>query len=167
MFKIYQTLHSEEYSRKLIHAITLIAILTWVHHIYGGLIYDTPYRIIAPSISLPILLSGTFYLQYLLIKKGNTLLKRLYMTIVCGLWILSISLVEGFYNHVLKNVLFFSGVTYEKLSVMFPPEFGELSFFELPSDIFFEVTGIVQFFIGLTISHHLIKFLKSSSHVLI
>lgn len=150
-------------SKKLAYLILAIALTTWVHHIYGGLAYDTLYRIIAPSISIPLLLVATFYLQYRVIRKPMRLVKILYAFVVSVFWILSIGIVEGGYNHVIKNFLFFSGISKEKLATFFPPEFGSQRFFEMPSDVFFEVTGIIQFFIGLGIIYYLWKFLKKSN----
>jgi len=159
--KIYRTVSKNTLSRRLALSIILIGFTTWVHHVYGGLVYDTPYRIIVPTITLPLFWFLTFYIQYRLIKKASKGLKFLYSVIVTFLWIVPIGLIEGGYNHILKNIFFFTGVSQEKLATLFPPEFGALRLFEQPNDIIFEISGIIQFFIGLLIIYYLRKFITT------
>ena len=158
---MYKTISKNGVSLRLMQFIGLIGITTWIHHVYGGIVYDTPYRVIVPSLTLPIFWFITFYIQYRLIKQTTKALKYVYILIVSLFWILPIGLIEGGYNHILKNILFFTGVSQEKLATFFPPEFGALRLFEKPNDIIFEVTGIIQFFIGLMIIYYLRKFLST------
>ncbi len=53
--------------------------------------------------------------------------------------VVGIGLYEGGYNHVLKNVVYFA-MGKEQALAMFPPPI-----YELPSDLFFELTGVAQF----------------------
>lgn len=158
---MYKTLLKNKASKKLMISIVVIGQISWIHHIYGGIIYDTAYRIIAPTISLPLLMILTFYLQYRLLIKATKVLKFVYISMVSLVWIGLIGLVEGFYNHILKNILYFTDTSKSVLNSMFPPEFGELSLFETPNDIFFEATGIIQFLLAILLSYNLIRFLKS------
>jgi hypothetical protein len=57
---------------------------------------------------------------------------------------LLIGIVEGGYNHFLKNVLFFSGVKLDVLTKMFPPPE-----YEMPDNFIFEFTGILQFVVAI------------------
>jgi len=159
--KTYNKISANQTSKKLVQLIIGIGITTWLHHIYGGFIYDTVYRIVVPTLTLPILLAATFYLQYNLIKRENQVVKVLFTLIVSIFWIVAIGLIEGGYNHILKNILFFADVSKDRLTVLFPPEFGELRLFEKPNDLIFELTGIVQFFLGLLLIKKLHNFLKN------
>ena len=88
----------------------------------------------------------------------------LFMTLTLIVPVGLIGLFEGGYNHLVKNVLFFggaSGATFERL---FPPPA-----YEVPDNIWFEVTGILQFFVGLYAGYRLVRLwrntgLKSASH---
>ncbi len=63
-----------------------------------------------------------------------------------------IGFFEGGYNHLVKNILFFGGAHQATLHQLFPgPEY------EMPNDLWFEVTGILQFFIGLWAAYYLFK----------
>jgi hypothetical protein len=48
-------------------------------------------------------------------------------------------LFEGLYNHVVKDVLYFGGATTGLMMRLFPPPT-----YEMPNDMFFELTGILQ-----------------------
>ncbi len=66
--------------------------------------------------------------------------------------IAAIGFFEGGYNHLLKNVLFFEGAHQATLDRLFPgPEY------EMPNDLEFEATGILQFFIGLWATYYLFR----------
>jgi hypothetical protein len=58
-------------SKKVAYGTIGIVIFTTIHHIYGGLLYDTSWRIIMPLFFFLPLLAFTIYLQYLAIKKLN------------------------------------------------------------------------------------------------
>ena len=51
---------------------------------------------------------------------------------------------EGVYNHAIKLLLFFGGAAPETMHRLFPPPT-----YEMPSDVLFEVTGVLQFVAGL------------------
>ena len=50
-----------------------------------------------------------------------------------------IGLFEGIYNHVLKNILYFTGSSRAILDNLFQP-----GIYEMPNDFLFEFTGILQ-----------------------
>lgn len=52
-----------------------------------------------------------------------------------------IGIVEGLYNHALKNILFFGGASTATLQRLFPAPT-----YEMPNDLLFEVTGVLQGF---------------------
>ena len=54
-----------------------------------------------------------------------------------------IGLFEGAYNHALKNALYFAGTSSTLMNRLFPPPT-----YELPNDVFFEATGVMQAVLG-------------------
>lgn len=54
------------------------------------------------------------------------------------------ALVEGGYNHVVKNIVYFAAGEETTWQLFQPPLYDEHEI-EMPNDIFFEVTGILQF----------------------
>jgi hypothetical protein len=65
--------------------------------------------------------------------------------------------VEGIYNHILKNVLYFVGVGEETIIHKFYG-FYEPGIVEMPNDVFFELTGVAQGFLAISIAVHLVRF---------
>lgn len=128
-------------------------VLTVIHHVYGAAIYATPWRHHVALIVLPVLI-------VLMLADGvhrwrpATLLGRasLWLSIVLTLLVpvAAIGLVEGGYNHVVKNVLFFGGVPRATFERLFPPPV-----YDVPSDPWFEVTGVLQFLFGLCAAYYL------------
>jgi hypothetical protein len=67
-----------------------------------------------------------------------------------------IGMFEGVYNHLLKDVLFFSGIEMETLLALFPPPT-----YEMPNNFFFEFTGVLQAVLVIPIGFYLFKNAKS------
>lgn len=130
-------------------------VMTIIHHFYGAYIYDEPFRLHVAIVAIPVIviLLAT-YVGQLRIK--NPTWRRGFSVIFIGTTVLfsvaAIGIYEGGYNHVVKNLLFFSGVPAEFLDRIYP------SVYELPNDFFFELTGVAQFFTGVACA---IWFLKS------
>lgn len=122
---------------------TGVLLLTCVHHSYGAVIYNTPWRHHIALVAVP----GIFVLVGALL-----MLRREQGTRVGGLalWIFVvvaalfpigwIGLFEGGYNHVMKDALYFAGASAALMEQLFPPPL-----YEMPNDVFFEITGVVQF----------------------
>lgn len=106
--------------------------VTFAHHVYGGLRFDSPGRTGA-GIAFTGILAVTLGLRRL----GVTRLwaHRTYLTIVVGFWIVLLGLYEGGYNHAL----------YVVLRLVDPATAGELypadSDALLSNDVFFQGTG--------------------------
>jgi hypothetical protein len=122
----------------------VLMILTSIHHVYGAIIYSTPWRLHVLIISIPVI-ALTLLLRWLLFKNESK-----YRWFLTGFFILitlvpsigMIGIFEGLYNHVLKNIFFFSGASQNTLQSMFPaPKY------EMPNDFIFELTGVLQGFI--------------------
>lgn len=112
--------------------------LTTIHHIYGAVIYSTPWRLHVIFLSMPVLLV-TVILEYLLKKHNSRFLFWLYSFIILVPSISFIGLFEGIYNHILKDIMFYSGFSEETMRSMFPPPA-----YEMPNDFLFEFTGVLQ-----------------------
>lgn len=64
----------------------------------------------------------------------------LLIALTLGLAVGMFGLFEGGYNHGVKLLLFFGGASPETMQRLFPPPT-----YEMPSDAFFETTGVLQF----------------------
>jgi hypothetical protein len=121
-------------------------IMTLVHHLYGAIIYDEPFRLHVAMFAVPvILLLVSSYAGYKNVP--NVRLKKIFLStfLVSSLLfsVVAIGLYEGGYNHGVKNIMYFTGISTEILDKMYP------SVYELPNDFVFELTGIAQFVMGL------------------
>ncbi len=138
----------------------ILMILTSVHHVYGSIIYNTPWRAHVLFLSVPVIII-TVILDRFIQRTENGSRKYLfwiYWIIILLASVLLIGLFEGLYNHVLKNIFFFSGLQEERLGKIFPP-----GMYEMPNDIFFEVTGMMQGIIAVLL---IMSFIKLTSHVI-
>lgn len=137
-----------------------VVLLSTIHHIYGGFQYDTSWRIIMPIFFFLPMLFITLYLQGIILKYKNMVLLVLFTLLVSIGWIGILSIGEGGYNHVLKNILYFGGASEELLHKMFPPEFGSTKLYEKPNNVFFEISGILTTVFGVPLTIYLYKFIK-------
>jgi hypothetical protein len=85
-----------------------------------------------------------------------TLPGRVSMWLLIGLTlVVSVGLIgvfEGGYNHLAKDVLYFAGVPRSTFDRLFPAPA-----YERPDDLWFEVTGVLQFFLGLCAAYYLLR----------
>jgi hypothetical protein len=120
-------------------------ILTLVHHLYGAIIYDDPFRLHVTIVAVPVtaILFGC-YITYA--RTHNAALKKaqwiVFLVLTCVFSIALIGMYEGGYNHVVKNLLYFAGVSTTTLDQLYP------AIYELPNDFIFEFSGVAQFATG-------------------
>lgn len=126
--------------------------LTALHHAYGAWVYNTPWRmhILHEGLLIMIFFFLFTFLFLWLKKKILGFIALIVSGIVFGL---AIGIYEGGYNHLLKNILFFSGAGERVFDALYfaPP------YFELPNDFIFEVTGILQLVTGLVLLFYFVK----------
>jgi hypothetical protein len=79
------------------------------------------------------------------------------MLVTLALPVLGVGLFEGGYNHALKVVLYFAGVSESALRLLFPAPT-----YELPNDVWFEVTGVLQLALGWLAGRHLLALNRES-----
>jgi hypothetical protein len=119
-----------------------VLLLTTVHHVYGAYAFGTPWRLHVAFVSRPAALAVATS-QWLLGRHRQGVIRCIaFWTLVAVTVVIAIllfGLFEGAYNHVLKNALYFGGASSELMNRLFPPPT-----YELPSDVFFEMTGVMQ-----------------------
>lgn len=142
---------------KLSFLSNLLMVLTSVHHIYGAAIYLTPARLHILYMSIPVL-TTTLLLNRQLQRSNNrqTIIARTHRTIILVFSILLTGMYEGVYNHILKNIFFFGGATAEVMDTFFPA-----GIYEMPDDIFFELTGIGQGILGILVLNSFVKLTRA------
>jgi hypothetical protein len=130
----------EEVAKSSLYSNALM-IITSIHHVYGAVVYHTPWRLHILMVSIPVIIF-TLVGSHFLTKReflGKNLLLVLYWSIILIFSIILIGGYEGVYNHALKNVFFFSGASETILDKMFPP-----SMYVMPNNFLFELTGVMQ-----------------------
>lgn len=138
-------LSDPDHSKKLIILSVISGIIAGlvssVHHWYGAIEYSTPWRI---SVSYWIM--GSTLLVYSLLyvywkNLGNILGKFTIWLFLFSAVIFQIAFImfECVYSHILKNILFFSGLPQSILEKLYPAPA-----YHLPNNLFFEFTGLLQ-----------------------
>lgn len=145
---------------------TALMILTSIHHIYGAIIYETPWRLHVIVLSVPVILA-TWLLKYFITTSSSRINMILFWLLLVVTLVPSIGMIgvyEGIYNHLVKNIMFFSGASKETLVKFFPPPT-----YELPNDFWFELTGIAQGILALPLfgyfSRMILQFFKDRGRV--
>lgn len=112
------------------------------HHVYGAVLYATPWRHHAAFIALGVGV-GLLAARAASHNHPGTTRGRLaawtMVALTVAVPLLTVGLFEGLYNHVLKDVLFLAGAPHDLLVRLFPPPR-----YELPNDVLFEVSGVLQ-----------------------
>jgi hypothetical protein len=129
-------------------------LLTAFHHYYGSLVYHTPWREhVVFGGGIVLLLCWLFLEGYLRYKRKGFLTVYLWLNgLVFGI---GIGIFEGFYNHMLKNILFYAGLNRHAWRILYPAPT-----YEIPDNLTFELSGILQFFVGLLLISELMRYRK-------
>ncbi|WP_431210272.1 hypothetical protein ACQ86N_30125 [Puia sp. P3] len=138
-------------------ATAVVYIVTTIHHLYGASVYNTPRRKDVGT-NGGIVPAACLLLLYLYKRYEKRIFLILYMAISFLVFGLGIGLFEGLYNHILKNILFFSGMSPTTWRRFFPAPA-----YEVPDNIFFETTGILQFFIATLSTYYIIQLYRSTT----
>jgi carbon starvation protein CstA len=97
----------------------ILMVLTSFHHVYGALVYNTPWRFHVLFISIPVAIAILLLSARL---SGKMDIKFwTYWALVLFPTILMLGVFEGLYNHLLKDFLYFTGFSRETLLTLFPP----------------------------------------------
>ena len=139
------TFSDQNHSKRLIISAAVSALAAGLissgHHLYGAIAYDTMWRagVSYWILGIVVLLCSLLYIYW---RFNHTLMGKI------ALWIFSFwavffqagfTLFECVYSHVLKDILFFSGVSRPTLELLYPPPA-----YHLPDNWLFEFTGVMQ-----------------------
>ena len=130
--------------------------LTAFHHYYGSVIYATPWREHVVFLGGGTLLL-CFLLTWLYRRYQRRWLLHTYLLIAMLVFGLGIGLFEGFYNHAIKNILYFSGMNMRNWRYLYPAPA-----YEVPDNFVFESTGVMQFVVGVGQLYWLYKVYKAN-----
>ena len=118
-----------------------LMVVTSVHHVYGAVIYNTPWRLHILMVSIPVIVFTVIGNNFLIKHEFSwkNLLLLLYWSIILIFSVILIGGYEGVYNHALKNIFYFFGANETILARLFPP-----SVYVMPNNFLFELTGVMQ-----------------------
>ena len=80
-----------------------------------------------------------------------------YLLLTFLVFSVGIGIFEGAYNHLLKDLLYFSGMKLATWRMFYPAPA-----YEVPNNVIFEGTGIAQFFVALVQIYYLRKVYRSA-----
>lgn len=126
--------------------VTVLFIMTFLHHVYGGIKYYTPK---VNRLKIAGLLVVMFVITVALYIIGHSVhwVSWAYKIFTLVWWVGGLGVFEGGYNHLVKVILWAARVKPSKLEKLFPPEE-----YVLPNDILFEGTGILTFIMGILVT---------------
>ena len=127
--------------RALLAAVA-VAVTTSVHHVYGAIVYHTPWRYDAVVVSagaIAVVLAALHMSRSSIRAAVRRAAWWTFWGVNAVVFVLLIGVFEGLYNHALKDILYFGGAPLSAMHAMFPAP-G----YELPNDWFFELTGVLQ-----------------------
>jgi hypothetical protein len=141
----------------------LALLLTSVHHAYGAVVYSTPRRlhVLFVTGAAALVMLGALAVERAHPSDGiRTAAHWLFVAVVLSVPVLLFGVFEGFYNHLLKDVLFFAGLPANEMVRLFPPPR-----YEMPNDVFFEITGVLQVVPSGLAALHLYRMLVGSRRI--
>ncbi len=134
-----------------------LMMLTSIHHVYGAFRYNTPWRLHVLMVSIPVIVLTIVLLRTVLRKAGiSAFVFWVFFVITLVPSISLIGFYEGIYNHILKNILFYGGTDVNILRTLFPPPK-----YEMPNDVWFEITGVLQGIIAVPLTIQLTRLTDS------
>jgi hypothetical protein len=151
MFNMEQ--HVRYISRVMWSALAVL-FLTSVHHAYGAYTFNTPWRLhvvpVAAFAAVAIVGSAAVFRRRVGDTVGTVAFWSLAI-VTLAVPVLLFGAFEGVYNHAVKNILFLAGASIETMHRLFPPPT-----YELPSDLFFEATGVLQIVPAMAAGYYLL-----------
>jgi hypothetical protein len=134
--------------------ICAVLALTSLHHVYGAIHYATPWRYHAVLLSIVVLavsLSAFSFGQARPDTTAGRIARWVFWVVSLIGPVLLIGGFEGCYNHVVKDALYFGGLPEAQMRSLFPPPT-----YEMPNNLLFEATGILQVFPAGMAAYHLV-----------
>jgi len=90
-------------------------------------------------LSIPVIIVTAILNRLLNQHTGGRWALWLYWIVTLLASVILIGVFEGIYNHILKNILFFSGLPAGSMAKLYPQ-----GTYEMPDNFFFEFTGMLQ-----------------------
>ena len=155
-------LSETQLTKRVLASSVAVFTLTSIHHSYGAYVYDTPWRLHAVMVSgaVTLLMAGLLKVSQFsgAPRRANA---ATYAFVVVGLLVMFVGfgMFEGGYNHLVKDILYFSNVSPELMRQLYPA--GR---YELPNDSFFEITGVLQILPGAFTGSYLLLLLARVRH---
>lgn len=116
-------------------------LLTSLHHAYGAVVYDSPFRLHMTLVATPFALILTGLLRHdAQAETPSRARQALILALAIPFPLLMIGLYEGLYNHCARLLAYALHLPPAFLDRAFPP-----SIYVTPDDWFFEASGVVQF----------------------
>jgi hypothetical protein len=128
--------------RRALLAAGALAVLTSVHHVYGAILYHTPERYYAVAVAAAAIAAMLAALNKSRATPSSTGGRAAWWGFVglnAIMFVLVFGVVEGLYNHAVKNALFLGGMSIARMRLFFPAPM-----YEMPNNVFFEMTGVMQ-----------------------
>jgi hypothetical protein len=141
--------------KKIHYASIAVLLMTIVHHIYGGIIYNTPERFDVVFIAAPAIVIQIIALVVYKKNREATVGKiasGFFFLVSLKIAIVLFGIFEGGYNHLVKIVLYFGGASPALLDRLYSSPI-----YVMPDDFIFEVTGVAQFFIGAYAAYYVVR----------
>lgn len=130
-------------SRLTIRLVVFQWAVTFVHHLYGGLAFDSPGRVVTAFV-FGAVLAGTLWLHRLgAVRRWASWACR---GVIAVFWVGLLGLYEGGYNHTLYSVL--RWLDPDRAARLYPAG----SDATISSDIFFQGTGVLTLLAGLGVA---------------
>lgn len=140
----------------------LALLLTSVHHAYGAYAYSTPWRLHVVIVSTLTAVAMAGLLVVLRRHPGGLVGAIAFWGLAAVTLAMPVALIgvfEGLYNHAVKDILYASGTSLATMRRLFPPPT-----YELPNDVFFEATGILQIGPAIAAGYHLYCLIRDRLH---
>ena len=115
---------------------------TLAHHVYGGLAYHAPERLVIALI-MTITVGATLALLRRYLTDRSRAALAVFAGVVVVVWVLVLGLFEGGYNHAYKDLLFLAGVS-PSTALKLHPNLVPGDYIYPPNDTVFEITGALQ-----------------------
>ena len=145
MFSTMSIVTQETLYRVTRYALAVL-LLTSVHHAYGAYAYHTPWRldaVVLSAFAAAAIISSLVVIQRNADETVREIAFWVFTAVVLVVPVALIGLFEGAYNHALKDAVYFAGASSTLMNRLFPPPT-----YELPDDVFFEATGVMQAVLG-------------------